>query len=61
MRIMTYKDATLEVLAEEIKRDPAVFVMAEDLHGRGGGRPAFQQGRVQAKKEEITAFFASVR
>ena len=37
MRIMTYKDATLEVLAEEIKRDPAVFVMAEDLHGRGGG------------------------
>ena len=37
MRIMTYKDATLEVLAEEMKRDPAVFVMAEDLHGRGGG------------------------
>ena len=37
MRIMTYKDAVLEVLAEEMKRDPAVFVMAEDLHGRGGG------------------------
>ena len=37
MRIMTYKDAALEVLAEEMKRDPAVFVMAEDLHGRGGG------------------------
>ena len=38
MRIMTYKDAVLEVLAEEMKRDPAVFVMAEDLHGRGGGQ-----------------------
>ena len=35
--------------------------MTSALHGRGGGKPAFQQGRVQAKKEEITAFFASVR
>ena len=37
MRIMTYKDATLEALAEEMRRDPSVYVMAEDLHGRGGG------------------------
>ena len=35
--------------------------MTAALRGRGGGKPAFQQGRVQAKKEEITAFFASVR
>ncbi len=35
--------------------------MMAALHGRGGGKPAFQQGRVQAKKEEIEAFFASVR
>ena len=35
--------------------------MTAALHGRGGGKPAFQQGRVQAKKGEITAFFASVR
>ena len=35
--------------------------MTAALHGRGGGKPAFQQGRVQAKKEEIEAFFASVR
>ena len=37
MRIMTYKEATLEALAEEMRRDPSVYVMAEDLHGRGGG------------------------
>ena len=35
--------------------------MTAALHGRGGGKPAFQQGRVRAKKEEITFFFASVR
>ena len=38
MRMMTYKDATLEALAEEMRRDPTVFVMAEDLLGRGGGQ-----------------------
>ena len=29
------------------------------LRGRGGGKPAYQQGRVQAAKGEIEAFFAS--
>lgn len=28
------------------------------LHGRGGGKPQFQQGRVQASEQEIRAFFA---
>lgn len=37
MPVMTYKDATLTALAEEMKRDPSVYIMAEDLHGRGGG------------------------
>ena len=32
--------------------------MTKALNGRGGGKPAFQQGRVQAKKSEIKAFFA---
>ena len=32
--------------------------MTKALHGRGGGKPAFQQGRVQAPKAEIEAFFA---
>jgi len=32
--------------------------MTRALNGRGGGKPAFQQGRVQAKKAEIAAFFA---
>ena len=31
--------------------------MTAKLSGRGGGKPGFQQGRVQAKKEEIRAFF----
>ena len=32
--------------------------MTNALKGRGGGKPVFQQGRVQAKKAEIEAFFA---
>ncbi|MBQ8580205.1 MAG: alanyl-tRNA editing protein [Oscillospiraceae bacterium] len=31
--------------------------MTKALNGRGGGKPGFQQGRVQAKKSEIEAFF----
>ena len=32
--------------------------MTKALNGRGGGKPAFQQGRVAAKKAEIEGFFA---
>ena len=32
--------------------------MTTALHGRGGGKPNFQQGRVAAKRQEIEAFFA---
>ena len=32
--------------------------MTKALNGRGGGKPIFQQGRVQAKRAEIEAFFA---
>jgi len=32
--------------------------MTKALNGRGGGKPIFQQGRVQAAKAEIEAFFA---
>ncbi len=31
--------------------------MAKALNGRGGGKPQFQQGRVQAAKMDIEAFF----
>ena len=31
--------------------------MTQALNGRGGGKPVFQQGRVQAAKAEIEAFF----
>ncbi len=33
--------------------------MTKALNGRGGGKPVFQQGRVQAPKAEIEAFFAA--
>ena len=33
--------------------------MTKALNGRGGGKPIFQPGRVQAKKAEIEAFFAA--
>jgi len=33
--------------------------MTNALNGRGGGKPAFQQGRVQAARAEIEAFFAN--
>ena len=46
--------------AKEGDLRPMCKAMTAALHGRGGGKPAFQQGRVQAKKEEIEAFFASV-
>ena len=32
--------------------------MNQALRGRGGGKPMFQQGRVQASEQEIRAFFA---
>lgn len=31
--------------------------MTTALHGRGGGKPAFQQGRILATKQEILAFW----
>ena len=31
--------------------------MTQTLNGRGGGKPNFQQGRVQTKKSKILAFF----
>ena len=33
--------------------------MTGALRGRGGGKPGFQQGRVQASRQEIEAFFRS--
>lgn len=47
--------------AKEGDLRPMCKEMTAALHGRGGGKPAFQQGRVLAKKEEIEAFFAAVR
>nr|MBQ8244181.1 alanyl-tRNA editing protein [Oscillospiraceae bacterium] len=33
--------------------------MTQALHGRGGGKPNCQQGRLQASRNEIEAFFAN--
>ena len=43
------RDGDLRTLGKEMTRA---------LNGRGGGKPIFQQGRVQAQKAEIEAFFA---
>ncbi len=34
--------------------------LTKALNGRGGGKPAFQQGSVTATKEEIQAFFSEI-
>lgn len=39
---------------------PLNKAMNEALQGRGGGKPQFQQGRVQATAEQIRAFFATI-
>jgi pyruvate dehydrogenase E1 component beta subunit len=36
-RVLTYAEALNEGLREEMRRDPAVFVMGEDVAGWGGG------------------------
>ena len=36
---------------------PACKEMTIALHGRGGGKPGFQQGRVMAAREEIVHYF----
>ena len=47
--------------AKEGDLRPMCREMTAALSGRGGGKPGFQQGRVQAKQEEITAYFATAR
>ena len=51
----TYRYALIHA-GQDIR--PLVKDMNETLHGRGGGKPLCQQGRVQAAKGEIEAFFA---
>ena len=36
MRTITFGQATLEAMSEEMKKDPTVFVMGEDLARQGG-------------------------
>lgn len=36
MREITFSEATLEAMAEEMRRDPTVFVMGEDIARQGG-------------------------
>lgn len=39
---------------------PLVQALNAALHGRGGGKPSFAQGSVQADRAEIEAFFAEL-
>ena len=41
MSIKTYRKATWEAMKEEMLRDPAVYAMAEDIKGQGGGVGAY--------------------
>ena len=45
-------------VAGESKTLATLSLIHISLHGRGGGKPLCQQGRVQAAKGEIEAFFA---
>ena len=36
MREITFMDATLEALSEEMAQDPTIFVMGEGIGKRGG-------------------------
>ena len=36
MRELTYRDAIREALQEEMRRDPAVFILGEDVGKYGG-------------------------
>ena len=36
MREITFAQATLEAMAEEMAKDPTIFVMGEDLARQGG-------------------------
>ena len=47
---LVIRDGDLRALGRE---------MTQAFHGRGGGKPNCQQGRLQAKREEIEAFFAN--
>jgi pyruvate/2-oxoglutarate/acetoin dehydrogenase E1 component len=44
MRVITYRDALREALAEEMERDPEVFLMGEDIADPFGGTYKVTQG-----------------
>ena len=44
-------------LVHGINADELVKALNQALRGRGGGKPGFAQGFVQAGRDEITAFF----
>jgi pyruvate dehydrogenase E1 component beta subunit len=44
MRVITYRDAVREALHEELERDPAVFLMGEDIADPFGGSYKVTQG-----------------
>ena len=45
-RILTYRQAVAEAMAEEMRRDPAIFLMGEDV-GRHGGAFACSKGLIE--------------
>ena len=46
--------------AREKDLRPLGRALCQQLHGRGGGKPSFQQGSLQASREEIERFFSGI-
>lgn len=46
--------------ARENDLRPLGRALCQQLHGRGGGKPSFQQGSLQASREEIERFFSGI-
>ena len=60
-RTLTYRQAVAEALAEEMRRDPDVFLMGEDV-GRHGGAFAASKGlRSTRQRDSILDVFLATR
>jgi pyruvate/2-oxoglutarate/acetoin dehydrogenase E1 component len=52
MRVITYREALREALAEELRRDPDVFLIGEDIGGKFGGTNKITLGLWEEFRDE---------
>ena len=53
MREITYAEAVREAMSQEMRKDPNVFLMGEDIGVYGG---AFEDGRYAAAISQVAAY-----